>query len=247
LKHVNLNGMVWLVDDDKLIMQLCSLVLQKHHIAHICFDTAEDVLHQTTEEAPEIIIMDIRMPKISGIELCKAVREKYGEKIKIVALTAHVLPEEKKELLESGFDHVLTKPFREIEMITLLTKYLHDEGQNQVEETENKNSNDAFDAFLHSLTEEEKMLIIPQFINESNDDLRQLENGIADADPTKIFETLHRLAGRLLQVGATTYGSKARKLESYMHSHENEMPIEEILTLKKHIAAMIEALEVPTV
>ena len=77
------------------------------------------------EWKPDLIFMDIRMPEIDGKEATKIIREKAGGKsVKIVALTAHALEEERIEILNSGCDEIIRKPYQDTEIYMALAKYL---------------------------------------------------------------------------------------------------------------------------
>jgi signal transduction histidine kinase/FixJ family two-component response regulator len=241
-KTTSFKGQVWLVDDDKMILELCSIILKKHGILHQIFDSGEALLNATDAPQPVFIMMDIRMPGMSGLELCRALREKYGEDINLVAMTAQVLPEEKEEILKSGFNIILTKPFREAELLGMLVTKNKDNEVNAKTGTHNFTTENTLNEFLASLTEEESDIIIPQLIKESNADLLALKNGLLHADKVSLAEALHRLAGRLMQVGANDAGSAARKLEANIRYGHEDIPVNEIEMLIEKIEGLLEYL-----
>ncbi|MCP4713730.1 MAG: response regulator, partial [Deltaproteobacteria bacterium] len=74
---------------------------------------------------PHLIWMDIRMPVMNGMEATRRIKEtKDGANTKIVALTAHALEDERREILESGCDDFIRKPYRETEIFEALAKHL---------------------------------------------------------------------------------------------------------------------------
>jgi signal transduction histidine kinase/CheY-like chemotaxis protein len=74
---------------------------------------------------PGLIFMDIRMPDINGMEATKIIREKEGGNlVKIIALTAHALEEERIEILNSGCDDLIRKPYQDYEIYEALSKHL---------------------------------------------------------------------------------------------------------------------------
>lgn len=74
---------------------------------------------------PHLIWMDIRMPVMNGLEATRRIRESdAGAQTRIVALTAHALEEERREILEAGCDDFIRKPYRDIEIFEALAKHL---------------------------------------------------------------------------------------------------------------------------
>ncbi len=66
----------------------------------------------TADEIPDIIFMDIHMPVMNGIEAVKIIKEKYGQQIVCVAVTASAVEQSDNNYLNSGFDDYLSKPYR---------------------------------------------------------------------------------------------------------------------------------------
>jgi CheY-like chemotaxis protein len=78
-----------------------------------------------SEWQPHLIWMDIRMPIMSGIEATRRIRAtEAGGRVKIIALTAHALEEERKEILDAGCDDFIRKPYRESEIYDAMTRHL---------------------------------------------------------------------------------------------------------------------------
>src|SRR5688572_26581613 len=64
------DGKVMVVDDDPLILRLCSLILAKNNIEHVIFQDPQDCLANLADERVTHIFLDIRMPSISGVDVC---------------------------------------------------------------------------------------------------------------------------------------------------------------------------------
>ena len=91
---------------------------------HDAFNGEEAVMRYETWK-PDLIFMDMRMPVMDGLEATRRIRaSENGSKVKIVALTAHALENERVEILEAGCDDLVRKPYRENELFEALTKYL---------------------------------------------------------------------------------------------------------------------------
>jgi CheY-like chemotaxis protein len=77
-------------------------------------------------EQPDLILMDMQMPEMGGVEATIKIREKEGEgqHTPIVALTAGALTEEREKCLEAGMDEFLTKPIEPDKLDSVITHFL---------------------------------------------------------------------------------------------------------------------------
>jgi signal transduction histidine kinase/CheY-like chemotaxis protein len=74
---------------------------------------------------PHLIWMDIRMPIMSGLDATRNIRaSEHGQEVKIIALTAHALEEERLEILNAGCDDFIRKPYNDSEIFGALQRYL---------------------------------------------------------------------------------------------------------------------------
>jgi CheY-like chemotaxis protein len=74
--------------------------------------SATECLAAVTARSYDCLLMDISMPEVSGLDLCRLLRGMPGTaNVRIVACTAHASPREAQAFLTSGFNDVLTKPF----------------------------------------------------------------------------------------------------------------------------------------
>ena len=74
---------------------------------------------------PDLVFMDVRMPVMDGLEATRMIKtDPQGQKVPVIAITAHAFEEERKEILESGCDGFIRKPFDESEIFATLTDHL---------------------------------------------------------------------------------------------------------------------------
>ena len=105
-------------------------LLLRRTLEPLGFDLREAVNGQEAvavceEWHPHLIFMDIRMPVMNGMEATQRIKAtEAGQSTKIVAVTAHALEEERKEILASGCDEFIRKPLRENEIFGALSKHL---------------------------------------------------------------------------------------------------------------------------
>lgn len=100
---------VLIVDDEKNIVDIIAFNLKKEGFQIIKAADGEEGLRKTFEYQPDIILLDIMMPKMDGYETCKKIREKL--QTPIIMLTARAEEVDKVLGLELGADDYVTKPF----------------------------------------------------------------------------------------------------------------------------------------
>ena len=102
---------VLIVEDNDKNMKLARDVLQAKGYATIEAVTGEDGVRLARERNPDLVLMDIRLPGISGIEALAALRaDPKTSGIPVVALTASVTPTDRTHITQAGFDAFLAKP-----------------------------------------------------------------------------------------------------------------------------------------
>jgi CheY-like chemotaxis protein len=98
-------------------------MISKTHAEIVMAENGLQAIELYKNKQPDLILMDIQMPEMDGLEACKKIRE-VDENIPIIALTANVLLEDVKEYLQSGFDEHIGKPIIQDKLFQQLEKYL---------------------------------------------------------------------------------------------------------------------------
>lgn len=112
---------VLIVEDDyfsRLLIQefLKNDCIIMHHVTN-----GNEAVKYCKENAPDIILMDIHLPELDGISALKKIR-KQKPRQKIIAQTAYATNNEKKLIINSGFDAYLRKPFKKNELLRTVAK-----------------------------------------------------------------------------------------------------------------------------
>jgi two-component system cell cycle response regulator DivK len=102
---------ILIVEDNEKNMKLVRDVLQAKGYVTIEAVTGEDGVRLAIERKPDLILMDIQLPGISGIEALRQLRANpETATIPAVAVTASVMQQDRKHITEAGFDAYLAKP-----------------------------------------------------------------------------------------------------------------------------------------
>ena len=110
-----MNKTILVVDDEKPIADILQFNLIKEGYRVICAYDGDEALQKVEEEQPDLMLLDIMLPKRDGMEVCREIRKKYN--FPIIMLTAKGSEIDKVLGLEMGADDYVTKPFSTRELI----------------------------------------------------------------------------------------------------------------------------------
>jgi DNA-binding response OmpR family regulator len=113
---------VLVVEDEASIASFVSLYLKNAGYVVRAVGTGEDALAQVDSERPDLIVLDLMLPDVDGIEVCRRIRK--GSDVPILMLTARDEDVDKIIGLEVGADDYLTKPFNPRELVARVKSIL---------------------------------------------------------------------------------------------------------------------------
>lgn len=99
-----------LVEDEKKVASFVGRSLRENQYVVDMAETGEKALEMVSQETYDLILLDIRLPNLSGVEVCREIR-RAGVETPVLMLTARTLVEQRVEGLDAGGDDYLTKPF----------------------------------------------------------------------------------------------------------------------------------------
>ena len=127
-KVITHNKKVLLVDDNKINLKVAERLLESYGIDTESVESGAAALEKIQNgEKYDMILLDDMMPKMSGVETLKKLKEIPGFKIITIALTANALTGMREKYLQDGFDDYLAKPINKNELNRIINKYLNDD------------------------------------------------------------------------------------------------------------------------
>lgn len=126
-KVVDANGArILIVDDNELNIKVASVLLKKYHFnIDSCTSGIECIAKIKNNEKYDIIFLDDMMPRLSGRDTLKRLKEMPDFNIPVIALTANAITGMKQEYLSCGFDDYLSKPIEKLELERVIKKYVN--------------------------------------------------------------------------------------------------------------------------
>ncbi len=214
---------VLIVDDELLIRDGLKCILDWNEIGfEICGEAAngEDALSMIMKHNPHLVLMDIRMPKMPGIEVVKACREQ-GFKGKFIIISGYSDFKYAQEAIRYGVDSYLTKPIDEDELSSAVTSIKATmDLQSQTSSNINRYKKKAKDVILHELilgTEDAEYIL-------SEKDMEDLELE-SDIYQIVIYENFSQLPGTTTYSFADLLKVTNRGDHTFNHFEENQKDV----------------------
>lgn len=120
------NNRVLLAEDNLFNQKVAVAMLKKLGLTTDIANNGQEVLDKLAHEEYALILMDCEMPQLDGFETTTLIRseeENHGQRIPIVAMTAHSSPEDRENCLNVGMDDYISKPFKIDDLKSILAKW----------------------------------------------------------------------------------------------------------------------------
>jgi len=131
---------ILVVDDEKPISDIVKFNLEKEGFEVVTAFDGEEALEKVEEENPDLIVLDLMLPKMDGLEVCREVRKTRD--IPIIMVTAKDQEIDKVLGLELGADDYVTKPFSNRELVARVKANVRRQASIQSNEAAQEESND---------------------------------------------------------------------------------------------------------
>ena len=112
---------VLVADDNDVAQRLCRRVLEKAGYAVLIAADGLQAVDVALAKRPSMILMDVAMPGIDGLEAMRRIKEQIPT-MPIVIASAHSMASDRERFLAAGADNVLSKPFRLADLIAVVAK-----------------------------------------------------------------------------------------------------------------------------
>lgn len=126
-------SVILIVEDNDLNLKLFKDLLEAH--GHTTFDTKDghEAIRLAQEEMPELILMDIQLPEISGLEITKRLKNDDELKhIPIIAVTAFAMKDDEEKILSAGCEAYISKPISIAPFLETVERFLSGNGEKVV-------------------------------------------------------------------------------------------------------------------
>jgi len=227
LREARLNLRVLLAEDNPVNQKLATHMLRRFgHTVRIA-ETGREVLAALAEESFDVILMDIQMPEMDGVEATHEIRRREAEEgsfTPIVAMTAHAMVGDRERFLAAGMDDYLTKPISQDRLRDVLrgfgrTSSTTPGGQAPAvsaaaDTSQPPPSYDRAELMMRTEGDTELIrMLVEVFDADSPNLLGQVEAALDADDPQALERAAHTIKGAVSVFGAEPARSRAEQLE----------------------------------
>ena len=122
------SGCVLVVEDNEKNMKLLRDVLKAKGFTTLEATTGAKAVELAREHSPQLVLLDIRLPDIDGVEVLRRLRaDQRTASITILALTAQAMEGDRERFLTFGFDGYLPKPVNVVEIVDIVRQHCEEE------------------------------------------------------------------------------------------------------------------------
>jgi PAS domain S-box-containing protein len=239
---------ILLVDDNATNRKVASQILMKAGCVVETVTSGQEAIDRLTHDADfDLVLMDIQMPEMDGMETTRRLQTSGQELPPIIAMTAYAMKEDRERFLAVGMDDYLAKPIRAQQLIQMVGKWVHDGHATE----------DAVRDISHEIIDEEVLKslsdavggdpafvegMLTEFIAEAEEQIATAEQAYARDDCKGVQSELHTLKGNSGTLGAALVHTLCEKIEHKAKACDFSYFPTEIQELKQALAQFKQAI-----
>lgn len=113
-----------MIDDDLTSLDIVALLLEKSGYEVVRVNDSRLAMDSFREAKPDLVLIDIMMPEVSGVQVIKMLREEST--VPILAFTACMEELTHQEVMEAGASELLTKPLNRLSLVAMIDKHIEE-------------------------------------------------------------------------------------------------------------------------
>ena len=218
------------VDDHPVNLKLLATILSNLELSVSTASDGFQAVELCKLKQFDLILMDVQMPGKDGLETTQEIRQinNVYARLPVIAITAHALPEERKQILQSGMDDYMTKPVNKKQLINTISHWTGNRIDNQetvLSKTREQQKQIPIDlAASVKLTGGNQELadeMLDMMLTALPDDLQVINNSFQNGDHKSLLERVHRLHGACQYCAAPELKQACFALESNLKKIDN--------------------------
>lgn len=243
------NKKVLLIDDDSVNRILGKTILKKFNCSFDIAKNGNEAIAKLNKQNYDIVLLDIRMPDISGVEVANYIRlKKKDKKTKIIAVTAAVMKDDIMRYYQAGINDFLVKPFKEVYLFNKMCEVLKIKNHSVEKSIEEIILKEELSPKNYNLKELKKMTgnnkavmakMLITFIENSLDAIMSFQQALKNENWEQIGETAHKIlpSFRHLEVFNISSDLMELKTKTLLQPQYKQVPalVEKVIEETNHV------------
>ncbi len=205
---------ILLAEDNRVNQTVARAILEKRGHRVTVVGDGEAALEALETDAFDLVLMDVQMPVMDGLEATRALRarEEEGRRTPVIALTAHAMSGDRDRCLEAGMDDYLTKPLRAADLVAVTERVVRGRAAT---DDDARTAPPARDEMLDAVDGDDELLaeLGKLWAADAANLVGNVRRALDDEDPEALEQAAHRLKGTALAFRARAVAEPAAALE----------------------------------
>jgi len=217
------SGTVLLVEDNVVNQKVAALLLRRFgYDVDVAGDGVEALQkYEENGESLQAVLMDCQMPRLNGFEATRRIREQYGERVPIIAMTANAMSGDRERCLAAGMNDYLPKPVQKTQLKDMLERWISGteavRDHMEPEMTPDKAVDPEVLESLRELGGEDDpglfLELIELFLEDTPQRMKQVEEALARDDADGLGAAAHALKSSCANLGALKLSELFKEIE----------------------------------
>ncbi len=236
---------VLVVEDNPINQILAERLVRKRGYGVFIANNGREALAALEDRKFDLILMDIQMPEMSGIEVTEAIRRKEkgtGKHIPIIATTASALKEDRERSLAAGMDAYLSKPIVREALFNAIDELTDDSEESNRSDSRAQSHDPVFDlsAALDSFDGDSNLLreIVEISLAQFPKHMENIRAGVSGQDPKALEHAAHAMKGSAANLLARGVMEVAARIEEIARAGSTAVPKEDVASLEDELAKL---------
>jgi len=241
---------ILVAEDNPVNQQLALHLLQRRGHSVIVAENGLQALSAIAKHKFDLVLMDVQMPEMGGLEATRAIREKEkstGMHLPIIAMTAHAMQGDRERCLEAGMDGYLAKPLDPKTFLQTVEGTISGSSAEQTSGAAPESKGARLDgaALLERFGSDGKLVraLVKTFAEDCPEMMARIRKALTARNAAALADAAHALKGSVGNFGPTGAFETAREIEKEAHQGKLDTAWEMYATLEDEIALLLPALQ----